>query len=237
MGHVGKPLIGVLVATVLVFALWIVELKPSSSSSGGGGAATTQGLGQYQSAINKARQAVQISAADNARAAGEAPPTTSPPAQVTSTLTPTPATATSKPATTSQASSTTKPASSSKASSNAQHASASKTPATPRARLSTVQQALAAHKAVALLFYNPGAADDQAVKQELAMVPTHRGQVVKLAVPINELGSYTAVTEQVPVNLSPTLVVIGRDGQAGTIVGFSDSFEISQRVADALAAQ
>jgi hypothetical protein len=98
-----------------------------------------------------------------------------------------------------------------------------------------VKAALDAHKAVALLFYNPPAADDQAVKQELAAVPTHRGRVVKVAVPLTELSSYTAVTQQVPVNMSPTLVVIARDGQAGEIAGFADKVEIAQRVADALA--
>jgi hypothetical protein len=101
--------------------------------------------------------------------------------------------------------------------------------------MTTVQRALHAHKALALLFYNPGAADDQAVKKELAAVPAHSGRVVKLTIPLTELASYTVVTQQVPVNVSPTLVVIGRNGQAGEIVGFSDKFEIAQRVSDALA--
>ena len=66
-------------------------------------------------------------------------------------------------------------------------------------------------------------------------MPTHSGRVVKLAIPLNELPSYTAVTQQVPVNVSPTLVVIARNGRAGEIVGFADKVEITQRVADALA--
>ena len=51
MDRVSKPLLGVLVATVAVLALWVVALKPSSSSNspnGNGG-----GLGQFESAINK----------------------------------------------------------------------------------------------------------------------------------------------------------------------------------------
>ena len=51
-------------------------------------------------------------------------------------------------------------------------------------------------------------ADDQAVKQELGSVPSHRGVVVKLAVPLAEAASFTAVTQQVPLNFSPTLVLI-----------------------------
>jgi hypothetical protein len=87
---------------------------------------------------------------------------------------------------------------------------------------------------VALLFYNPLAADDDAVKQELAGVPTHRGRVVKLTIPLSEASNFTAVTQQVPVNFSPTLVLIAPNGQAGEIVGFSDQLEIAQRVDDAL---
>jgi hypothetical protein len=104
-------------------------------------------------------------------------------------------------------------------------------------RFSTVQRALRTHKALALLFYNPASADDQAVKRELAAVPTHNGKVVKLTIPLSELARYTAVTAKVPVNFSPTLVVIARSGQAGEIVGFSDTFEITQRVDDALASK
>ena len=43
--------------------------------------------------------------------------------------------------------------------------------ASAASRLSAVQRAMHAHKVVALLFYNPAAADDRAVKQELAAVP------------------------------------------------------------------
>jgi hypothetical protein len=99
-----------------------------------------------------------------------------------------------------------------------------------------VEAAVHAHKALALLFYNPLGADDQAVKKELASVPTHKGQVVKLAIPLDEAANFTAVTQQVPVNLSPTLVLISRAGGATEIVGYSDSFEIKQRVDSALSA-
>jgi hypothetical protein len=98
-----------------------------------------------------------------------------------------------------------------------------------------VTHALLSKRVVALLFYNPAGADDRAVRRELAAIPTHRHQVVKLAVPISELSRYPVITEQVPVQQSPTLVLIDRDRQASTIVGFTDTFEIAQRVLDALA--
>jgi hypothetical protein len=107
-------------------------------------------------------------------------------------------------------------------------------PATPVARIALVERALRSKKVLALLFYNGAAADDRAVKQELASVPAHKGHVVKLAVPLSELAQYTVVTNQVPVSSSPTLVLIDRTQHASTIVGFADRFEISQRVDDVL---
>jgi hypothetical protein len=97
-----------------------------------------------------------------------------------------------------------------------------------------VETAVNAHKVVALLFYNPQAADDQALKRELASVPTHKGRVVKLAIPLGDAANFTAVTQQVPVNLSPTLVLVSGAGAATEIVGYSDPFEIDHRVDDAL---
>ena len=113
-------------------------------------------------------------------------------------------------------------------------ASAPRSPAAAT-RLSAVEQALARGRVLALLFYNPAAADDQAVKQELAGVSAHGGKVFKLAVPLPEVASYAALTNQVPVNASPTLVIIDRGRRAQEIVGFADSFEIAQRLQDALA--
>jgi hypothetical protein len=86
-----------------------------------------------------------------------------------------------------------------------------------------------------MLFYNPLAADDQAVKHELAAVPTHHGRVVKLTIPLSESSNFTAVTQQVPINFSPTMVLIAPHGQVDEIVGFSDQLEIAEHVDDALA--
>jgi hypothetical protein len=65
-------------------------------------------------------------------------------------------------------------------------------------------------------------------------VPGHGGQVFKLAIPLSEGSSYAALTNQVPVNISPTLVIIDRRRHADEVVGFADSFEIVQRLSDAL---
>jgi hypothetical protein len=230
-----KGLIALLAATVVMGALWFVMLKPGGSNGGNG----PQSPAGYRSAINQAHQTVQNSVTDAARVAGANP---SSPSTVTAASSTPRTAATAAPAAAAPASATathapvSHPAKATRA--PARHRAVhSVTRGTPATRLSTVQSALREHKVVAMLFYNPAAADDQAVKQELATVPTHGGRVAKLTIPLGEIANYTAVTEQVPVNFSPTLVLIAPNGQADEIVGFSDQFEIAQRVDDALAAK
>jgi hypothetical protein len=207
MYHVSRPLIALLVGTVAFFALWLVALKPSSPNTSGG----SSGLGAYQSAIDKAHQAVSNSNAAGVAHGGTDASTT--------------AVAKAATARASAAGTPVRPA---------------PTPArVPRAaanRRGVVEQALREKKVIALLFYNPAAADDQALKGELAAVPTHGARVVKLAVPLSELARYAVLTNQVAVEVSPTLVLVDPARQATTIVGFADRFEIAQRVTDALGA-
>ncbi len=218
MTHASRPLIALLIATVLLFALWLIALKPSGSGNGQK-SSSNQGLGQYQADINAAHHAVTTANAAGARAGAD-------PAGAAATPTPT----AKAPARGAHAASTT---------TGATHAGASARSASgPRSavsRLSAVEHALRSHKVLALLFYNPAAPDDRAVQQELAGVPTHGARVFKLAIPLNEIGGYMAITSGVPVNLSPTLVLVAPDGQADEIVGYADPFEISQRLDDALA--
>ncbi len=225
MTSVSRPLIGLLVATVAFFAVWTLALKHSSSGSGGGAANTTV----YKSAIDKAHQAVASS--DAASVAHGGTVATTPQASATgatptaSTAAPTASTATPAPLKTT-AHSTGKAAAA---------ATASHTLHSAVQRANVVQRAMRANKVVAVLFFNWKAADDRAIKKELAAVPTHNGHVVKLAVPLSELTHYPVITTQVPITGSPTLVLIDRAQHASTIVGFSDRFEITQRVDQALA--
>jgi hypothetical protein len=218
MAHVSRPLIALLVATVAFFALWVVALKPSGSSTHNG-TGSGQGLGQYQSDINAAHQAVKTANGASARAgagptaAATAPGNTQAPVHSASVAT--------------TAKTTVTPARARPPSIT--HARA------PVSRFAAVQRALRSHKVLALLFYNPAAPDDRAVRQELGTVTAHGGKVFKLAIPLNEINRYAAITDRVPVNLSPTLVLVAPSGQADEIVGYSDPFEIAQRVDDALA--
>jgi hypothetical protein len=238
MASLPRPLIALLVATLAAFGLWYVELKPSSSSSGG----SSQGIGAYQSAINKAHQAVKISGAANAKLGA---PTSTGPAQASPTTTnATTAKASSATATSAKAAPAVKSAAPAKPATHAKTVARAKAaPAKPAAKtLSTAQQvsliknAIETHKVVAVLFYNTAASDDQAMAHELGAVPTHGGKVVKLAVPVSELTSFAVITQQVPVVTAPTLVLIDAARQATTITGYADPLEISQRVDDALAA-
>jgi hypothetical protein len=227
MRSLPKPLIGLLLGTVAFFALWMVALKPSSSSSSGG---SPSGLGQYQSAINKAHQAVTTSNQANARLGA---PTATTPTTTAKTATAPAATTKAAPATT-----TSDKAAAPAAKPTTQSGSAAASaPVSTAAEVQAVENAVRAGNVVAILFYNGAAADDQAMKSELAAIPTHKGQVVKLAVPVTELTQFSMITTQVPVDTSPSLVLIDRARQATALIGYADGVEIAQRIDDALAAK
>jgi hypothetical protein len=231
---------------VLVLVLWVVALKPSNSPNSANG--TGGGLGQYQSAINAAKGVQGTVNRAGAAAVGATTPAATPtPSSAAKTA---PAGTTHASTTHASAAAKTSAAKTSAAKTSAAKTSAAKTAtaktvapkapaasATPAARQLTVVTALRAGKVVALVFYNPGAADDRAVTRELRSIPGEHGKVVSLAIPITELSNYPAVTNQVPVSVSPTLVFIDRAHYATTIVGYASRFEIAQRIADALAAK
>jgi len=226
MDHVSRPLIALLAGTVAFFAIWLVALKPS------GGGAGSQKPGVYVSPIAKAHRAVAASAAASVAHGGTVIPSARPGARATTT---TPAAATSAASVHAPTPTTKHPASRIFKTGSTWPAHRPRASAADR-RARSVARAIQANKTLALLFYNAAGADDRAVRQELDAVPAHRGRVLRLAVPLSELARYAVVTNQVRVTGSPTLVVIDRAHHAGTIVGFADRFEISQLVADALAA-
>jgi hypothetical protein len=202
MTSVSKPLLGVLLATVALFAGVMVFFKGHNSA----GSTPTS---VAQSAVSQAKQAVKTSDAANARIG--APVSTTPAAA------PSHAAKASHPASTTHA---VKPAG---------HVAAVKPAAGAKSAVTRVDAALAQHKVVGLLFYNPSASDDLAVKAELAAAATRAG-VVKVAVPVTDVAQFTMLTDSVPVSSSPTLVMIDRSGSASTINGFADRFEIAQRL-------
>ena len=105
----------------------------------------------------------------------------------------------------------------------------------PQQRQTVIANGLNHHKVLAILFFNPAAADDRAVKHELDEIPARGGKVVKLAVPLSELTRYPVITNQVQVTESPTLVLIDGQRKADVLTGYLDQLELSQRVSDAVA--
>jgi hypothetical protein len=239
MGSLPKPLIGLLLGTVAFFAIWMVALKPSSSSSGGG---SQGGLGQYQSAINKAHQAVTTSNQANAKLGAPTattrgattPGATTPPATKTATTTKTATKTATKTTPTATKPAAAKPATKAKAV-PATKPTAQSASAAAAADAKTVATALGASRVVAILFYNDAAADDRAMKAELAAIPTHQGAVVKVAVPVSQLIQFSSLTQMVDINTAPELVIIDGEHHASTLIGYADGVEIAQRIDDALA--
>jgi len=107
-------------------------------------------------------------------------------------------------------------------------------PARPAGLPARVRTALAGDKVVVLLFWTPGAADDRAVRGELADVQRHGGRVVVQAAPVAQIARYQRITRGADVVQSPTVVVVGRDRKAETLVGYVDHVSIDQLVTDAL---
>ena len=98
-----------------------------------------------------------------------------------------------------------------------------------------VAKAVAEKKVLVMLFWNPKAADDRAVRRELRTVGSrHRKEVVVHVADVKDISRYAPVTRGVNVEQSPSVVVVGRDRQATLLEGYSDREAISQAVYDAL---
>ncbi len=231
MTHVSRPLVALLLATVVFFAVWMVALKPKSDSGSSSHSAP------LQSAVDKAHAAVAKSNAASVAHGGTVATTPTPTTTTPTTTTPA-ATTPAKTSTLASHMPATPAAAAAKPSTTATAIVHVPAPIlrTAAQREAVVTRALRAHKVIALLFFNARAADDRAVKRELALVSTYGGSVVKQAVPLVELARYRIVTQQVPVTASPTLIIIDAQHKAWTIVGYATEFEISQRVTDALLA-
>jgi hypothetical protein len=219
-----KPLLGVLAAVVIVAVLWTVALQPGSGNGGAGSRAG--GLGSYQGAIDKARTSAAAQNRAAAATGNQTSTTASPGGSAGAASTP--------PASSAHHAAAEHPASS------ADHAPAARLPAPARVvpagprGPAEVNAALRAGHAVALLFYNAGAADDVAVRAELQSIPASR-RLLRLAVPVSQVAAYPAISLPIQIDSAPTLVIVDRAHRASIITGYASSFEIAHRVAAALA--
>ena len=88
-------------------------------------------------------------------------------------------------------------------------------------------------KTLVILFEGNGA-DDKAARKAVHLTaqgdPKH---VVSAYVPISQVGKYEAITTDVQILSSPTVLVIGTDGKATALTGFVDVQSLRQAVGDA----
>jgi hypothetical protein len=97
-----------------------------------------------------------------------------------------------------------------------------------------VLHALADRKVVVLLFWSPKAAEDKAVRKALTDIDRHKGKVLAHATHIKRIAAYGQITRGADVEQSPTVVVVDRDREVETLVGYVDRRTIDQAVTDAL---
>lgn len=126
----------------------------------------------------------------------------------------------------------TKPA----ASAAAKPAAAAAKAAAPRTagadRSDDVLAALGQGKVAVLLFSDAKAADDAHVRAVLRRIDRHGGKVAVFSAGLDEVGRYSAITRGVEILQGPTVVVVGRNRAARTIVGFTDRGELQQLIDD-----
>jgi len=214
MSQISPPIRIVLICAVAFMAAWMTVLKPKpvTAEPDGSTATTTTQAPTAQSAAGQFAQRAEAAKATAesaaAKAAGE---DTAAAATGTSAAT--------KAGTTAVATG---------------GATAAAKPAKPAGLPTRVRTALADDKVVVLLFWTPRAADDRAVHAELAKVDRHAGKVVVQAAPVARIGRFQRITRGADVAQSPTVVVVGRDRKAETLVGYVDHVSVDQLVTDAL---
>lgn len=197
-----------LIAIALIGAVWFVALRPKSDPvpAAAPSAATAPGVKGLSTAIDKAKGAAAQSDAANAAAGADN--------FVKPSVTPTGTSAA--------------PGSSAAASDDG----SVKDRAAGTDRSAAILADLRAGRVAVLAFAGKKAADDLQVRGALGNVDRHGGKVVVRAVSIDDVADYGAITEGVKVGQSPTVVVIGKNRKARTIVGITDSQEIDQLVGD-----
>jgi hypothetical protein len=216
--QVSKPVLIALVAAVALVGARFTIMRSHSGGSGSTPSATAPGQTGLGNAIDKANHAVGVSkqsatqheqAAATASGDSTAQPTAPSKAKATVTAKPKPA-APIKPV------KPVKPL----------------PKLEPGDRSGPILRDLADGKVVVALFYNAHSADDNAALRAVRHANRHHGRVVVHSIPIADVGDYGALTTGIQVLESPTIMVIGPDRKARTIVGYTEVKEIDQTVGD-----
>jgi hypothetical protein len=112
-------------------------------------------------------------------------------------------------------------------------------PATPASAKATglplsVLKAVADHKVLALLFWNPKSPDDQLVHKALKHAERFHGEVFIHAAPISKVSRYARITRGADVEQASTIVIVDRKLRSTNLVGYVNTMAIDQAVLDAL---
>jgi len=223
MSQISPPLRILLIGSVVFLAAWFAFLRPgggSDTASAPTPAATTvpakdPGATTHSApgaAVQSAASAAQKTEAAQSAAMGDSAPATT--------------TSTGTGATTAAAPSVPKAA-----------APGSKQADAAKASLPlSVAKAMAAKKVMVLLFWNPKAADDKAVRRAVKGIGSHKGKVVVHVANVADVARYAPITRGVDVQQSPSVIVVDRKLQAELLTGYVDRQTVEQSVSDALRA-
>lgn len=225
--QLSRPYMLVLGVVVALAAMWMLVLRPhnQNGSSGGPSAPGVNGLAHD---VVKARGAAALSnqanaqLAQNADAASNPHPSTTPATAGAAAGPSAPAQPASRPVVQPSGAKAPGPA--------VKPAPARPAPVDHAAQVS---QSMQQGKVAVVLFWNPEGADDRAVMRQLSSVSGHDGDVVVLEAQPSDVASFGAVTRGVQITETPTTLVIDKHGEATALTGLTDSTSITQAIGDA----
>jgi len=101
-----------------------------------------------------------------------------------------------------------------------------------------MQEAVAAElkhgKTVLVLFWNPHASDDVAVRGQVQAVAHKLGHRVAVHYALaKQVGSFGSITRDIQIYQTPTLLIVNGRDQVSTLTGYTEAFAIEQSVAEA----
>jgi hypothetical protein len=97
-----------------------------------------------------------------------------------------------------------------------------------------VEHELSQQRTVLILFWNPRAVEDRAVRNELSAVQRKlRKKIAVHYARTKQVGEFGTVTHAVQVSQTPTLLIVNPKGQTSTRTGLIDAFAIEQAVSEA----
>ncbi|WP_354697489.1 hypothetical protein DSM112329_03119 [Paraconexibacter sp. AEG42_29] len=219
---------------LLVFgALYLLVLKPKDDDGAGSApvpaavapapasttGSTAPGVNGLGNAVEKANGAAAKSAGANAATQAATGGTTSTPASST------PAAANTPPGTKAPAT----PSTNAPATPSTTTPSTATTPQDPSEKLLAP---LDRGHTVVVAFADTRASDDRAVRAAVKRIDRRGGKVDVHILPLSSVGRYEAITRDVTIGQSSTVLVIGSKRTARTIVGFTTTREIDQLVGD-----